>query len=272
MIRNVHGSNFVYNFDSLNDFYKYVCETPLNEVFRFRKLSSSSSDSFAFSFTKTKTFDEATDLFRNGWSEMANTIEQKLNAEKNQIEPALKERTIYDVQGFQCSVPRYLQGIPTNMISRKKMPCKKKVITICKSINYSASVDANIIIKESIKALQIVKKLEMQGYAVNLDVALGAKADVGLFAKIRIKNSSERLNVSKMAFPLVHPSMLRRLLFRFIEVCPDTTKSFEYGYGRPIDFSKMKHVFKDECVIPSQIWTNMKELKSVNDIESIKGV
>ena len=180
-------------------------------------------------FTKTRSFEQASELLKNGWKEMAATIEQKLEAEKNQIELAAKNKMFYDVQGFQCSVPRYLQGIPTNMISMKKMPCKKKVITICKSVNYSASVDADTIIKESVKTLQIVRKLEMQGYAVNVDIALGAKGNVKLFAKIRIKNSSERLNVSKMAFPLVHPSMLRRLMFRFIEVCPDATKDFAYG-------------------------------------------
>lgn len=272
MIRNVELNNYMYSFDSLSDFYKYICETSLNDVFRFRKLISSECNSDALRFTKTRSFEQASELLKNGWKEMAATIEQKLDAEKNQIELAVKNKMFYDVQGFQCSVPRYLQGIPTNMISVKKMPCKKKVITICKSVNYSASVDADTIIKESVKTLQIVRKLEAQGYAVNVDIAIGAKGNVKLFAKIRIKNSSERLNVSKMAFPLVHPSMLRRLMFRFIEVCPDTTKDFAYGYGSPIKFDEMKRVIKNEYIIPSQILTDMNKLKDINSIESIEGV
>ena len=96
MIRNVELNNYMYSFDSLNDFYKYICETSLNDVFRFRQLSSSACNSDALRFTKTRSFEQASELLKNGWKEMATTIEQKLEAEKNQIELAAKNKMFYD--------------------------------------------------------------------------------------------------------------------------------------------------------------------------------
>lgn len=139
------------------------------------------------------------------------------------------------VQGYQAVVPLYLNGCPQNMVNSKMVSVKQKIITLNKSVSYSAYTTTRQIEDESVKAMQIVKRLESQGYRCNLNIVLGVfKGTRRFIVKIRIKNANEKLNVSKLAFPMVHPSMLRCLFFRFIEVYPKVTSVFSYGYGHPI--------------------------------------
>ena len=149
---------------------------------------------------------------------------------------------------------------------------KQKVVTLNKSIDYNASVSTDQIIEESIKAMQIVKKLETQGYRCNLNIVLGATAGYPskqFVIKVRIKSANEKLNVSKLAFPLVHPSMLRRLFFRFIEVYPHITESFVYGYGSPATSNEMREIFKDEYLLPNFIKKDVNTIKTIDDLENI---
>ena len=208
----------VIEFDSLKEFYDYCVTTPFNEAFCWSNHSSVSGDKH---FTQTENFQEAVKLFKNGWSDMASKLVQRLKVIENKTEPTMKPRTTLSVCGYQVIVPLYLQGVPNNMVNKKMVPVKQKIITLNKSIDYSAGVKVDTIIEESIKAMQIVKKLEAQGLRVNLNIVLGSAAgypEKQFVLKVRIKSANERLNVSKLAFPLVHPSMLRRLFFRFVEV------------------------------------------------------
>jgi hypothetical protein len=46
------------------------------------------------------------------------------------------------------------------MMNKKMTPVKQKVITVNKSLDYSAGTSSEKIVDESIKAMQIIKKLE----------------------------------------------------------------------------------------------------------------
>lgn len=237
-------------FKSMNDFYDYIEKTPLNDVFRWVELSSVNG---GYSFTHTNSFEESVNLFKNGWDQMAKKMEQKLKIALKDISPKTTKRSNYDVTGFQASVPRYLQGIPTNMINKKTVVQKQKVITLNKDISYPGYTSTEEILEYSMNALMIIHKLESQGYRVNLNIILGSKNEnENAFIKIRIKSANERLNISKLAFPLVNPSMLRRLLFRYIEVNPEITKnSWKHGYGLP--YAEMELQQQKETLLPRVI-------------------
>jgi len=258
-------------FDSLNDFYKYICDTPFNEAFRWAKHSSVDGNEY---FTKTKNFDEAVQLFKNGWSDMAGKLVQKLKVIESKTQPMMKPRSKLDVCGYQAVVPLYLQGVPNNMINKKMVPVKQKVITLNKSIDYHGGVGADAIIEESIKAMQIIKKLEAQGFRCNLNLVLGSTAGYGhskkqFVMKVRIKSANEKLNISKLAFPLVHPSMLRRLFFRFIEVYPNVTKDFIHGYGMPATSNELRDTFKGEYLLPNFIMKDVSTITGIDDLENM---
>ena len=259
----------VVEYDSLHEFYEYLIHTPFNEAFCWAKHSSVDGDYY---FTKTRDFSEAVELFKNGWSDMATKLVQKLKVIESKTEPTMKPRNTLSVAGYQAIVPLYLQGVPNNMMNKKMVPVKQKVITLNKSIDYNGGVSAEQIIEESIKAMQIVKKLEAQGYRCNLNIVLGTTAGYPakqFVVKVRIKSANEKLNVSKLAFPLVHPSMLRRLFFRFVEVYPNVTKSFVSGYGSPATSNEMREIFKGEYLLPNFIKKDVNTIKTINDLENI---
>lgn len=259
---------FVSEFKTIAEFYDYLTNTPYNDAFRKAEKSSARRDRYKIEDSQTRSFEEAVHLLKTGWSDMSQKLVNKLKVIDQKNKPIQKRRTFNSMAGYQPIVPLYLAGVPNNMVSSKMVPVKQKVVNIVKLFNYSASVSSEQIIDESIKVLQVIKKLEQSGYSVNVDIALGSgKYNTNLAAVIRIKNANERLNVSKLAFPLVHPSMLRRLLFKYIEVNPNTTKSFVDGYGMPMSLNEMKQVFPDSVVIPA-IWTvDVNKISSVDDIK-----
>lgn len=254
----------VNHYSSISEFYKYICDTPFNEPFRWAHHDSVESN---YRFAHTYSFDEAVNLLKHGWDEMAQKLTQKLDVCATP-EVQRQMETIIDVAGFQPIVPLYLAGVPTNMVSRQLRPVKQKVVNITKLLNYSAGVSTEEIIEQSVIAMRIVKKLEAQGLRVNLSIAVGSTAgDSEIVGKIRIKGANEKLNVSKLAFPMVHPSMLRRLYLRYIEVEPHVTQRFVGGYGRPISYQRMQELLPNEVVLPSQFQCNPDD---INTLEQLK--
>jgi hypothetical protein len=123
-------------------------------------------------------------------------------------------------------------------------------------------------VSESIKALQIVKKIETQGVRCNLNILwhitnIGCN---GYVMKVRIKSANEKMNISKLAFPLCHPSMLRRLCFRFLETYPTIESKYTFGYGRPAKLYETKSVITDEYVIPAIFAKDIDEVNNLSDI------
>ena len=258
---------YVREFSSLNDFETYITNTPLNDTFRWEKLASVSGSE---EFTGTHSYEQAVEMFKNGWQSKAEELTKKLKVIQNQVIDAQVQKVIFDVVGFQASVPRYLQGIPTNMVNKKLVPIKQKIVTINKDISYNCGITTDQIVEASIQTLQLVKRIEAQGIRVNLNLIWGVKASgSNEIVKIRLKSANERVNISKLAFPLVHPSMLRRLCFRYLEVAPTITHGYLYGYGSPLDGSQLKTYCKDEYVLP-RLFNG--DLSKLGDLTTVCGL
>lgn len=224
-------------FDNIQELIGFITNTPLNKVFMWKTLGSSDSSSSYKEFCKTANFDEAMSMLKNGWDDMAKKLEKQIKLKTRSEVTKTAPRATYSVAGYQACVPRYLQGVPDSMIYSKQVPVKQKVITINKQVNYLSGVTAEEIIEESVKAITVIAKLEAQGYRVQLNaVTCSRDWDSGYIQITRtcIKKPGERLSMAKMAFPLVHPSMLRRIIFRYAEVNPDTPKGWVYSYGSTI--------------------------------------
>lgn len=231
---------YMEEYNSISEFVQTINSRSQNP-----NMTSVQSENGTYKFTGTNDYDEAENLLLHGWTEESEKLNEMLKLK------ALKERSVkntYDVAGFQCSVPRYLQGIPTNMINQKVITKKQKVVTITKNISYSCKVPKQKIEQESIKVLQLVNSLEKQGYRVILNVTLITKSEnenVILCNKVRIKNASERLNLSKISFPMVHSSYLRRILFKWVETFEYTTKQFNESYGFPVKCITFNDIIKN---------------------------
>lgn len=232
-------------FDSLIEFYKYVTETPRNDTFKYGELSSQRKSKWSGTYT----YDEAIRLFKDGWTVGAEDLTKKLKVAESDKEVQTTYKNILSMAGYQAIVPLYLQGVPNCMVSKKPTPVKNKVITINKALSCSAAVSSETLMKESVKCFQIIKKIEASGFRVNLNLMISTGHAC---AKIRLKSAGEKLNISKLAFPLVHTAMFRRLFFRFIEVYPTIPRSFRWGYGRVPNESEFKKMCtKGEILLPT---------------------
>lgn len=240
----------IVEFGSLKEFYDYIQNTPTNNAFKHEyDLSSQRYDEGSNPWHGTNTWNEATELFIKGWQFGAETLNKKLKALETSKEVQMISKSIIDVCGFQPIVPLYLQGVPTNMVNRRLVPVKNKVITINKTVCCSSSVKPETLMNESAKCFMIIKKIEATGIRVNLNLMMSSGHAC---LKIRLKSANEKLNISKLAFPLVHPAMFRRLFFRFIEVYPTYPHYFTCGYGQVPNEQDFKNASEgNEIVLPT---------------------
>ena len=261
----------VVEFESLQEFYEYITNTPTNKAFTKREAEHdlSSHNNRRSEWYGTESFEEASNMMRDGWTIGAQNLTQKLKLAETNKEVQNTYKNVLSICGYQAIVPLYLNGVPNNMINKKIVPVKKKVITINKALSCSCTVSSETMMEESVKAFQIIKKIEATGIRVNLNLLISTGH---VCVKIKLKSASERLNLSKLAFPLVHPSMFRRLYFRFIEVYPTIPRSFAFGYGKVPVASDFKAVCgKDEILLPTLLCGSTEdEIQKLSVDELIK--
>lgn len=218
----------VVEFKSLYEFIEYIENTPENDLFH-NACYKSSKASEKNGWYLTKSLNEAIDLAKYGWNDGAKNLNTQFKFATKKTTSDIELKQILDVAGYQAIVPLYLQGSPMNMMNKKPQAIKQKIITINKTTSFSSGISATQVINETTKCLEIIKKVESKGIRVNLNLLISTGK---VCVKIRLKSANERLNIAKLAFPIIHPSMFRRLFFRFVEVYPGyKEKVFTTGYG-----------------------------------------
>lgn len=259
MRRKQNGKSTTIIFDSINEVVNYIKKTERTSFYQKYHCSDDSD----YIFRGTKSFKDAEDLLLHGWDEGAKKLNKSIKTVK--MAEGYRMKSVYDVAGFQCSVSRYLQGVPTNMINSKRIIQKNKVVNITKDFGYAGSVGADTMLQEGKKALDMVNKIESMGTRCNLYVSFVSRTGYGFVdVRIKIKDSSQRLNVKQTAFPLAHPSMFRRITFALIERLEEC-KDFGQGYGKCTDWEDVKHLYKGEYYIPRIV-----SEQEITDIEKYK--
>lgn len=276
MIEKKTDDIWVAEFKSISEFENFITKNPENKAFKdCHYLASKDKKYRAVDFTNTESFDEAINLLHNGWTDKAKELTKKLKAVERDMAPIMKQQRCVSVAGYQPIVPLFLAGQPANMIGTRMQLVKQKVVTLVKSISYNGLVDTNEWTEQGLKALAIVKKLEANGLRVNVDIVRGGyDSDTnlnGIVCRVRVKNANERLNASKLAFTMCHPSMQRRLMFRFTEVYDKVSSGYVSTYGRTFKKVDWKKVLdrKREYLLPSFIDGDMNDIRSVDDIEKL---
>lgn len=235
----VNGRHF--EFDTIHEFVNVLENAPTNPVYSDEFINKKGSNAnFMKNFWLTDSLPEAVNLLKYGWDSGSKEMVVKLS--KLVTNKRLSFKPEYNVVGGQASVPRYLQGLPTNMILNKNVEKDTKIINVYKSAGYHGFYTPEEIMKESVKALQIVQLLENNRYRVNVYVVKynegkhegSVRSGVNFGTKIKIKSANEKMNIKKMAFCLAHPDFQRRLIWRLIEINPDFKKVF-VGYGKPVE-------------------------------------
>jgi|MudIll2142460700_1097286.scaffolds.fasta_scaffold00080_21 hypothetical protein len=233
--------HFVEHFDSISDLVRANGTRGESPAFRGASKYSDNPHEWNPGWAGTKSYSEASELLRSGWSEPLAKIKAAV-IESDRLDTAeslTQMQMIHDVRGSSVSVPRYMTGHPQSMRRIHVEPLKQKTVLLGYCISANGNVDGDTLTKCGIAVLAAVNHLERRGVRVRLDVFDQSWARSGsgdnFGWSLTVKDYREPLNLLKLAFPICHPSMLRRIAFRWVETAPIVTDtSLVGGYGTAI--------------------------------------
>ena len=226
------------HYDSIYDFLKVSKRRSNNNTMR-GLTSSENTDSH--NWYGTSSYKEAEKIFANGYTDVLQQVldgvaqSEKINAELSNVPKIIPKNSIV---GYVPNVPNAIIGIPESMINTSRVVNKVKTINVLYSSTVNGGVECDTIIKAGIAFLTAVKIIEKGGIFVNLDCSglITTTSKEVAMATIKLKSFHERLDIQKLCFPLIHPSMERRFGFKWLETVPNLTDTkFRDGYGRSID-------------------------------------
>jgi hypothetical protein len=207
---------------------------------------TSSSD-----FYGTKTFKDALDLVENGWKEGCDKIEE-ITKKVILKYPTRKKPIQYGIVGNVPDVARAVSGNPLNMkIIDNTKASRRSIVTLVSNTSASCIVNIDYFINRAAVLAALIDIIESKGYACEVIGygATGGWKDGTVLTAIRLKDSSNPLDINRIAFGVGHPAMFRRLMFA--DWCGDANNSFlGYGLGQiqSFDYSNLKsstYVFPD---------------------------
>ena len=222
-------------FSNISEFYNFIKKTP-----RRSSAGSSSEEKGDSSWRGTATLEEAYELLLGGDEKLYKKFKEQKDIDIDKMLGNMinKNKIRNDVVGFQPNVPNFLLGLPNDMINQEPRKISQKILNIVLCMSVSAGVKAEVLQSIGMKYTQIIDLLEKSGYRVNLYIAhSGEYDDEKNVCLIRIKTDREPFNIKKCVFPIAHPSMFRRIMFRWMECCDvdnELTGGWA-GYGRPIE-------------------------------------
>lgn len=235
--------------------------------------SSHNTDSDQWDWFGSRSFENALNLFEDGWTEGQRNLEDRvenfditdhIERDKNRFESFV---------GYAPNVPNFLAGNPVNMFNKnnqKKKPCIHLVF------DYGASAANGGVDYTNFGyyMIQVAKIFEAQGVTTKLSImpnfTLAQPHSEVRSMSLTLKDFGEAFLYKDIAFPLCHPSFFRRFCFKFLESYDSSiNRNFNGGYGCPMsrcfktaDRRKLvRDIFGQEAVYVSGIdhFTSIEE-------------
>ena len=79
---------------------------------------------------------------------------------------------------------------------------------------------------------------------------------------VRIKTDKEPLNLKKICFTIAHPSMQRRIKFKWMEVNDFNFDFTQYGYGGYVSMSTVKNTIEKKLRDNFIVWSYESDMRS----------
>lgn len=196
---------------------------------------------FDYSNLRTHSFEETVTLTKTGWKEGREKLSAGLDsANLVQTNTTYRAESL-DVAGAYPIIPAYIAGDPLHMATlgdaeRATRPIYRFIV----SISTSSMVSGETMIRRGAAILSWIDRLEANGarceiIIVNANKGRGNGPDY--FVNFVAKRADEPLEIDRLAFILLHPSMLRRIGFGWQEKHEVLHASMGgSAYGRPDDY------------------------------------
>lgn len=232
-------------FNNINDYVEYI-DNPKNNK-PSREISSQTEGK---NFTGTSSYEEARDLLQFGDEKTLDEIkkiQRELKIDKLLGNNINKKKSYMDVVGYQPCVPLFLNGVPNCMISDEKTKTDFKILNLYLNFCVSARVATSDLQKAGAIHAMMIDLLEKKGYRINLYIGeVSTCCGETIMNCVKVKTDREPLNLKKLAFAIANPSMLRRIGFKYTEVCESHTDFTNNGYGTPVeDENRIKNILND---------------------------
>lgn len=188
-------------------------------------------------------------LARDGWQEGVEMIDTALQA----LVPSSghEARWGWSQTGGTVSVTRFLSGHPKCMKNRrKKQSGSAPVLHIVVNIATACSVKSEQMANYGAALTGLIDRLESTGKRVQLDCITVANCnDIRVSVGWTVKQSSEPVDLSQVAFSIGHPASLRRLHFAMMERCSNDAESAGYGYSADALFCDVPNTTEATMVV-----------------------
>lgn len=238
--RTKNHTHILKKFESVSEFHNYLCNNEVSKTFKGFE-SSDAQNEWSKDWTKTESYAQADGLLLYGDKELQKKI-MEAGVKKTRLKLNMKatRRQIFSaVCGVAPNVPNAIAGVPTNMVAVKNVAIKQKVINVCYFITANGDTEADDLLQASANVISACMEIEASGVRINLYVGfLSEKLEDTVGFVMRIKSASQPFDVLKMAYPMAHPSMLRRHFFKAMEVTEDVPTQFAPTYGHALDNAK----------------------------------
>ncbi len=223
-----------------------------SEGMTYNELRCSSLEPGQRDWSGTSSLHEAIDLAYNGWPEgraRLESLREKLSIE--QLLPTSQRiEEVRDVFGDEPNVDLFLSGEPEHMITLEEKVLREggKLIRLCVNRSAASSVSSERITRRGLALLMAIETLVTLGYSLEFSIYQSVKSDRDSYYDIMIPvlHAGDPISLDSFAFLLMHPAVLRRLIFAAEETeSRDLRTEFGFDssyYGYPRD-----PLIKPEC-------------------------
>jgi hypothetical protein len=241
------------HFKNINHLLSTITTRPNNKIMEDQHSSEKIGES---DWNGTETWDEAVTLLRNGYTDILPDIRKNMQRDAktyyqySQLPKAMpKNRPI----GYIPNVPNSIMNLPDSMIFIDRVPQKRKTLSLVYNISGSAFEDKEFFIKAGASVCSALNIIESKGIQTELSVGFMPAKTCGeeqISPIVTIKNYGQKFDLQKICFPLAHPSMFRRIGFKYLETCPEIINSgWKCGYGSPITDIDIDQNYKNKLGI-----------------------
>jgi hypothetical protein len=214
----------------------------------FNGMKCASMYSHKNGWSGTATLDEAIKLAYEGWPEGLARLERlrdQLSID-HFLSRSHRINEYWDVTGDEPDIDRFLAHEPENMSTLQEVTLRHAGKLIKISVNRSASsrVSTERITRRGLALLIAIETVIKLGYSLELSLVMALRSvdNSGDHFELRIPilHAGDPLSMDSFAFLLMHPAVLRRLIFAITESEPRVIrKKFGFqsdkGYGYPAE-------------------------------------
>lgn len=228
-----HSKNF-------GDFLDFCKNQPdLVTYFESRKDSRSSRNiEDGDPWSGTKTYEDMQSLAEEGWPDGLKHVEEVRKKMSRIVASKIKafHPRLADA-GDEIDIGAFVEGDPEHWIEFHEVDTDGpggKIVRVLVNVAVSCSVDKKYFIHRGAAVVGLMEALQNCGFSVELTLLSTTQHGNHIHQyEIPVKRSDEHLDGDRCSFMVIHPSILRRLVFAAKE--QEETDDYTGGYGTPTE-------------------------------------